>query len=36
MLSTEPPETSENPRPPEFPEAESLVSQDTAEEHPSE
>ena len=36
MLSTEPPETSEKPLPPAFPRAESLVSQDTAGEHPSE
>ena len=36
MLSTVPPETSEKPLPPGFPGAESLVSQDTAGEHPSE
>ena len=36
MLSTVPPETSEKPLPPAFPRAESLVSQDTAGEHPSE
>ena len=36
MLSTVPLETSEKPLPPGFLEAESLVSQDTAGEHPSE
>ena len=36
MLSTAPPETSEKPRPPGLPEAEPLVSQDTAGEHPFE
>ena len=34
-LSTEPPETSENPLPPGFPEAEFLVTRDTAGEHTS-
>ena len=34
-LSTEVPETSEQPLPPGFPEAESLFSRDTAGEHPS-
>ena len=34
-LSTEPPETSEKHLPPWFPEAEALVSRDTAGEHPS-
>ena len=36
MLSTVPPETSEKPLLQGIPEAESLVSQDTAREHPSE
>ena len=36
MLSTVPLGTSEKPLPPAFPEAESLVSQDTAGEHPAE
>ena len=36
MLSTVPPETSEKPLPPGFPETEVLVSQDTAGEHPFE
>ena len=35
MLITEPPETSEKHLPPRFPEAESLVSQDTPGGHPS-
>ena len=35
MLSTEPPETSEKPLPPVFPEVETLISQDTAGDHPS-
>ena len=35
MLSTEPPETSEKPLPPGFPEEETLVSRDTAGDHSS-
>ena len=35
MLSTEPPETSEKPLPPGFPEAEALASWDIAGENPS-
>ena len=34
-LSTEPPETSVKPVPPGFPEGETLVSRDTAGDHPS-